>query len=252
MCPSRRPARGFTLVELLAVIAIIAILVTILVPYLGRAKELANQARCRGNQKVLVQAAMSYCDTWKVLCPAAWGPDPARPTEYLRVCEWYQKPMVGQYFGEDVPASGSVDGRSPPKKSVLRCPTPSVTYGPPDQSWIGYNVGMSFAYQPLGTNIRCMWRGPKLEEITMGASLFVLFADTPANSGFMYICDWSNNNDPTTMYNPWQRGSGAATDTLRHLGGINYGFLDGHVKYFPDPDNAYLKRQFFGSAGGSG
>ncbi|KKM24883.1 hypothetical protein LCGC14_1600650 [marine sediment metagenome] len=53
-------ARGFTLVELLVVVGIIALLVTILMPSLGRALELARRARCAANLHTLGRAWILY------------------------------------------------------------------------------------------------------------------------------------------------------------------------------------------------
>lgn len=53
---------GFTLVELLVVVAIIAVLLGILVPALGQAKAMAQQTRCLAHTRTIAMVMQMYAD----------------------------------------------------------------------------------------------------------------------------------------------------------------------------------------------
>jgi prepilin-type N-terminal cleavage/methylation domain-containing protein/prepilin-type processing-associated H-X9-DG protein len=66
--------RGFTLVELLVVIGIIALLISILLPSLNRARENAKQVQCLSNMRQISLAIVMYTQNNKDLMPGAGEP----------------------------------------------------------------------------------------------------------------------------------------------------------------------------------
>ncbi len=72
-------SRAFTLIELLVVVAIIALLISILLPSLSRAREAARRTQCAANLGSLGRACMIYSEGNAGVLPTA-DHDPIRLT----------------------------------------------------------------------------------------------------------------------------------------------------------------------------
>jgi len=75
-----RRCRHFTLIELLVVITIIAVLASMLLPVLTKAKMVAKRIACTGNQKQLAIAANLYRDDWDGIMWAKANPGAPNPS----------------------------------------------------------------------------------------------------------------------------------------------------------------------------
>lgn len=69
----RHPSSGFTLVELLTVIAIIGILAGILIPVAGRVRETAKASHCASNLRQIGQVFIAFATDHKDHYPLSWA-----------------------------------------------------------------------------------------------------------------------------------------------------------------------------------
>jgi len=125
--------RAFTLVELLVVIGIIALLIAMLLPVLGRAKEQANRVVCLSNHKQIMMAVAFYCNDNKGYVPHCnWlgQEDAARCPGW---CYDSAVPNVAGFKTEVALKAGALFRyiRSP---KIYRCPFDREPYNRPGQT----------------------------------------------------------------------------------------------------------------------
>ena len=101
---ARNPRRGFTLVELLVVISIIALLIALLLPALAMAKQDASSISCTARLRSLGQLTAEYVQTYRGMLPPGlisstvpgWGGLAGRKRD--RQCVWLERfslPILG-------------------------------------------------------------------------------------------------------------------------------------------------------------
>ena len=109
--------RGFTLVELLVVIGIIALLISILLPALGRVRDQGNAVKCASNVRQLCAALVNYAAEHQGKFPTnlnAGGLGPGSPpiANY-----WYDVDRIGRYLPKTL-----VLGSNSIATPVMTCP----------------------------------------------------------------------------------------------------------------------------------
>lgn len=192
--------QAFTLIELLVVIAIISLLVSILLPSLQKARDLAKKVACMANLKSISVAFCYYQEEYNGLCP------PGRLTATSNSC-WFS------LISGNIPYSFSI---VPPllAKETLICP--AMTEGGNlylyCYNWAPWkNIGYTYNYSASNKNVSNCNNPSSTPLVFDGRSLYA--------TGIYGYDNWLAYSQP-----------------LRHEEGLNFLFLDTHIEYYQETE----------------
>ena len=260
----RTEHRGFTLVELLVVIGIIALLISVLLPALNLAREAAKSVKCMGNLRQIGQALQMYVSDHRGVMPPGVGMEDfngnyAGPQELgydyptvLNQAYWSDHPFVGKYAGNKTWGTNQRAGRmgytNENRGTVFTCPSDaSEGFEGGNGRWLSY--GIIFNVWPQ----RNQWQNASQAVSQYRARQFRM-TQIREPSRCLFALDGFEATYDHTALGGWQvRDQFGQVGSFpmrrefysnRHNKRTNVVFFDGHVQSLGDLKSAYANGEF--------
>ena len=258
MSKPKSPQRAFTLVELLVVVGIIALLISILMPALTRARSMSRQLKCLGNVRQIGLADSLYVAEYRNWhLPAYWGWSPAGggwdpgtapaiPPSGPRMY-WFQVQTLTTIFKSDNPDQGRFPRGACCPEAILSERnankyglTLHESYGANYTQYPGVSAVNAPEYWNAWTTGQVVNSAEKVfytDATSEGVSVGYSAAPTTPNSTIRYFAKNFNGEDWSgEKHEPPHYGGAVA---YRHNRGANVLYFDGHAQRVSYDDFKY-------------
>ncbi len=218
-----RKRQGFTLVELLVVIGIIALLISILLPALQKARQAGLRAKCLSNHRQLMQSVVMYVNDNRGFAPLSAHKDVNATGGQIWI-RWHNRPMLGQYLNNRQAKSDSAA-----TSDAIYCPAYIANL-----TKTGSGYGGSHDNLGIGYNVR---NGARIARSEGATSPQVRFTKIKSGTRVLMFADVVNGYSWEKFYvmEPWPANSTGATGgqvEYRHGNSTVASFADGHAEAF--------------------
>jgi prepilin-type N-terminal cleavage/methylation domain-containing protein len=215
--------KSFTLIELLVVVAIIAILVSIMLPSLSLAREKARMLKCQVNMVGITKSFLMFADDHNGFLPGAVG---SSEEEEVWKTDWLsgQGPVKNYDISfPKVPDQGTLFSYYGKQSKILRCPSLPV-------GELGSGVGSNGKFDYAMTEMFGGAMLSRIEPLSRFKNLDETYQSVPTPLLF--------EEDPSYYINAHAlEGAHGNFDKISHVhrGGGSYTSIDGSVHFFTEP-----------------